>query len=121
MSGDTTNITVAYLEGRLADLRSFEQDVNDQKVAWLKAPAALKAGQDSFPSAKALKQAYVEYAKSVGDGIEAVRKTIDDIVNDLLKAGRTLHEGDGEALSEAQMLEILHDVLGGVAPKSTLP
>ncbi|MEU1286082.1 hypothetical protein [Kitasatospora sp. NPDC005856] len=121
MSGDTTKITIAYLEGRLAELRAFEQDVNGQKTNWAKAPSALKAGQDAFPSAKALKQAYVDYAKSVGDGIEAVRKTIDDIVNDLLKAGRTLHEGNDEALTEAQLLEVLHDVLTGVAPTTKLP
>ncbi|MFF4380818.1 hypothetical protein [Kitasatospora sp. NPDC001547] len=121
MSGDTTKITIAYLEGRLAELRNFQTSVNDQTVAWLKAPAALKAGQDAFPSAKALKQAYLAYAKSVGDGIAAVEKTIGDIVNDLLKAGRTLHEGNDEALTEAQLLEVLHDVLTGVAPTTKVP
>ncbi|MEU3574395.1 hypothetical protein AB0E96_39215 [Kitasatospora sp. NPDC036755] len=122
MSGDTIEITTAFLQGRLKGLQDLETRVNIAKNGWIgKVPPALKAGQDVFPPAKALKLAYLDYAKSVVEGMETVRLTVHDIAQDLLKAGRTLHQGNEEALSEAQMLEVLHDVLSGVAPKTTLP
>ncbi|MFG2819880.1 hypothetical protein ACGFX4_10680 [Kitasatospora sp. NPDC048365] len=121
MSGDNIKITLSYLNGRVADLQALEGEVQGEKTNWTKAPEALKAGQDLFTAAKSLKVNYSTYAGSVKDGIGAVFTTVQTIADDLLSAGRTLHESNDDALSETQVLDVFHDVLTGVTPTSTPP
>ncbi|MER8101627.1 hypothetical protein [Kitasatospora sp. NPDC094016] len=119
--GETTiKVTVEGLETFVKDLNTFEQDVNGQKTSWTEVPA-LKPGRESFPATKALKTNFEAFSKSVGESIEAIRGDVDKIVLDLIKAREKLHLGDGEALSEAQMMDVLKDVLGGVTGPPTPP
>ncbi|GAB7186960.1 hypothetical protein ATKI12_6791 [Kitasatospora sp. Ki12] len=114
---DQIKMTVEGLEGFVAELITLEGDVNGQKSVWEGVKAAgIKPGRDVFPQAKTLKENFNAFSGSVSSSIEFVRGEVDKIMMDLLRARDRLHLGNGEALTEAQMMDVIGDVLNGGGP-----
>ncbi|MCU7825977.1 hypothetical protein [Kitasatospora sp. DSM 101779] len=117
------NIEVSF-DGlnKFADtLDTFERDVKAEKFKIGECPVLLP-GNDTFVPIANLREQVKQYRGSLVDALETIRGSVDKIIVDLQNAKAKLWDGEGDSLTEAQMLDILQDVLGGgTTPTSTPP
>ncbi|MEU9127523.1 hypothetical protein AB0D08_05295 [Kitasatospora sp. NPDC048540] len=116
------NIEVSF-DGlnKFADtLYTFEVDVKSEKSKVIECPALLP-GNDTFIPVANLREQIKQYRASLGDALETIRGSVDKIVVDLQNAKAKLWDGEGDSLTEAQMLDVLQDVLGGGTGSTSAP
>jgi len=116
------NIEVSF-DGlnKFADvLHLFEVEVRTEKGKVTDCPPLLP-GNDTFLPIAHLRKELNDYRNSLSGALETIRGSVDKIVVDLQNAKAKLWEGEDDSLTEAQMLEILQDVLGGGTGSTSAP
>ncbi|MFJ8622599.1 hypothetical protein ACIRD3_07095 [Kitasatospora sp. NPDC093550] len=110
-------MTVEGIEGFVSELVKLDESVSSQKNTWQDVHGAgIKPGRDVFSPAKTLKANFNAFSGSVISSLDFLWNEVDKISLDLLRARDRLHLGNGEALTEAQMMDIIGDVLNGGGP-----
>ncbi|MFI6845111.1 hypothetical protein OG535_06200 [Kitasatospora sp. NBC_00085] len=119
MSSETIKVSLPGLEEFAAKLFEFGVEVNSYKADQSNTPPLLP-GSDSFAPAVSLKKAYEEYRTSVIGAVGKLHGDIDLLRMDLWRASRKLGDGEHDSLTEAQMLDILKDLMGGTGSPTTI-
>jgi hypothetical protein len=96
-SGQTAASTTEYLVGS----------------AYTRILPGVTADASAFPAAVTVSNTFFTYLSQVQGAIDGLQKTVGDLQADLRNASLALNNGNDDAITQAQMLELLNDVLGG--------
>ncbi|MBB4926035.1 hypothetical protein [Kitasatospora kifunensis] len=132
--GDTIKITDDSVKDFVAKLQVFiDEPTNSaalkQLRAWVPAgqtgpstteynPGAaytsiLPGNTSAFPAANTVAGAFFTYLSQVKGAIDGLQTTVGNLQSDLQNASLALNNGNDDAITQAQMLQLLNDVLNG--------
>ncbi|MFD7453376.1 hypothetical protein [Kitasatospora sp. NPDC059827] len=73
----------------------------------------LAGGGTALPSVKQIESSFAKYCQSLENQFKSLEDQVQKMIDDLSRAERDLKNGADDALSAAQMMYLVQDVLGG--------
>ncbi|MFF7988824.1 hypothetical protein ACFZDG_03390 [Kitasatospora xanthocidica] len=119
MGEETIKVSVSGLNDFATKLETFRVEVGDAASKVHDCPPLLP-GNDTMPEIANLKKGSTEFMASVAAALTTIQTDVKNIKSDLQMAGTMFNLGAEDSLTEAQMMEILHDVLGGGSPSTSV-
>lgn len=138
--GDTISITDDSVKDYVTKLQVFIDEPHNSAVlkqlrAWVPTGQTAPSGTEHnvgadytailpgytadasvFPAAVTLAKSFFTYLSGIQGAIDGLQKTVGNLQSDLQNASLALNQGNDEAITQAQMLQLLNDVLSGGAP-----
>lgn len=111
MGDGTIKVDPDGIKTFVGDLQNFGDEVNTKSGTITQ--HALLPGNDSFHPVQFLRSQLNDYRTSLTTAMGTIHVSIEKVVNDLQNANTRLGEGEHDAWTEANMMQILSDVLGG--------
>ncbi|MEU9041655.1 MULTISPECIES: hypothetical protein [unclassified Kitasatospora] len=119
MGEETIKVSVGGLTDFAKKLETYRIEIGDQAGKVHDCPPLLP-GNDVLPESANLKKGSNEFMASVASALTTIQADVKNIESDLEMAGTMFNLGAEDSLTEAQMMEILHDVLGGGSPSTSV-
>ncbi|WP_031069280.1 hypothetical protein [Streptomyces sp. NRRL WC-3742] len=117
MGEGTIKVDPDGIKDFVGDLQTFRDEVGTKSATITN--HALLPGNDSFQPVKTLRDRLTAYRTSLTTSMGTIHDAIDKVVVDLQNANTRLGEGEHSAWTEANMMQILSDVLNGGGGGST--